>query len=88
MDDIIDIDIMDYNNGNSSHGGGLELLMNEKVKESRYFNTSGLDDITNVDNEFNDLSSRNHVNNNNDNDYLFSKPRSELFNHTTLVIVN
>ena len=83
MDDIIDIDIMDYNNGNSSHGGGLELLMNEKVKESRYFNTSGLDDITNVDNEFNDLSSRNHVNNNNDNDYLFSKPRSELFNHTT-----
>ena len=66
MADIIDITELDFNddkfNGGfepktSSFGGGLELLMNNKVKDNgRPISDIDLDDLNNLENELNELS--------------------------------
>jgi hypothetical protein len=63
MDDIIEISELDLNDGDfgferksSNFGGGLELLMNDKIKESaRPSSDINLDDLNNLENELNNL---------------------------------
>jgi len=68
MADIIELSELDFNenfegNGNnewdkksSNFGGGLEFLMNDKIKEnSRQTSDINLDDLNNLENELNDL---------------------------------
>jgi hypothetical protein len=72
MDDVIELN--DFGNDMSfkkstNFGGGIELLMNDRVKDtSRKSSDIGLDDLTNLENELNDLS-----------DMSF-KPKSDVFN--------
>ena len=59
--EIIDISSLDVNGGlkSSNFGGGIELLMNTKVKEGSGGNLSSdidLEDLTTLENELNDLS--------------------------------
>lgn len=63
MSDIIEISEMDFNDDQgwdqktSNFGGGLELLMNDKIKDSgsRPSSDIDLDDLNNLENELNDL---------------------------------
>ena len=58
----------------TNFGGGLELLMNDKVKEnSKPTSDIDLEDINNLENELNDL-----VDDNYDNSF---KPKSDFFNN-------
>ena len=66
MNDIIEISHLDLNDndfsssnkGGSSFGGGLELLMNDKIKDGNNKRTSDidLDDLNNLENELNELA--------------------------------
>jgi hypothetical protein len=66
MDDIIEISELDLNDDNfmptkssrglGNFGGGLELLMNDKVKESKPTSDIDLEDLNNLENELNELS--------------------------------
>ena len=82
MADLMDITELDLNesdfgnNGgfskSTNFGGGLELLMNDKVKESRNPQSDiDLDDLNNLENELNDLV---------DDAPSSFKPRSDFFN--------
>jgi len=85
MADIMDITEIDLNdndfskNGNgygksTNFGGGLELLMNEKVKESNKLSSDiDLEDLNNLENELNDLVEDIPSNNS-------YKPKSDFFN--------
>jgi hypothetical protein len=60
MADLMDITELDFNDGgfgsSSNFGGGLELLMNDKVRESsRPTSDIDLDDLNKLENELNDL---------------------------------
>ena len=62
MADIIEISDLDFNdldNGSqlksSNFGGGIELLMNDKIKENKTNSDIHLDDLNNLENELNDL---------------------------------
>ena len=65
MDDIMELTELDFDSNSnfggsqtksSNFGGGLELLMNDKVKESnRPVSDINLDDLNNLENELNDL---------------------------------
>ena len=79
MSDILEITELDFNDNNgwenksSNFGGGLELLMNDKVKESSGPSSDiNLDDLNNLENELNTL-----VDDIPSNSY---KPKSDLFN--------
>jgi hypothetical protein len=67
MADIIELSEVDLNTGfdpidttnlnSSNFGGGLELLMNDKVKENNHSSSDvNLDDLNKLENELNDLS--------------------------------
>ena len=81
MSDMIEITELDFNNNDfgggfgksTNFGGGLELLMNDKVKESNNPTSDiELDDLNNLENELNDLV---------DNIPSTSfKPKSDFFN--------
>uniref|UniRef100_A0A6C0ERW7 Uncharacterized protein n=1 Tax=viral metagenome TaxID=1070528 RepID=A0A6C0ERW7_9ZZZZ len=83
MSDIIEISELDMNDDfggdwntpkkSTNFGGGLEFLMNDKIKESNRPNSDiDLEDLNNLENELNDL-----VDDNQSNSY---KPKSDLFN--------
>ena len=79
MSDILEITELDFNdndgwdNKSSNFGGGLELLMNDKIKEnSGHTSDINLDDLNNLENELNNL-----VDDIPSNSY---KPKSDLFN--------
>ena len=59
MDDIIEISELDYGTkqGGTNFGGGIELLMNDKVKDGSRSHSSdiNLDDLNNLENELNGL---------------------------------
>ena len=64
MDDIMELTELDFNSNDfggsqtksTNFGGGLELLMNDKVKESnRPVSDINLDDLNNLENELNNL---------------------------------
>jgi hypothetical protein len=86
MDDMIELSEINFNddsfsskNKHTNFGGGLELLMNDKVKDNKNksFRDSDihLDDLNNLENELNDLAERDIDIN------LSSKPKSDLFNN-------
>jgi hypothetical protein len=87
MSDIIEISELNFNdehwdNGTSmkstNFGGGLELLMNDKVKEnSKPTSDIDLDDLNNLENELNELVGENGG----DNSF---KPKSDFFNNPSL----
>jgi hypothetical protein len=63
MNDIIEISELNFNDDNfkpskgGNFGGGLELLMNDKVKDiSKGSSDIDLDDLNNLENELNDLA--------------------------------
>ena len=87
MDDIIDISTINLNDGSSDNwssnsrnnlkatnfGGGLELLMNDKKKESSSRNNDiELDDLNNLEDELNDLVENNEP--------MRFEARSDMFN--------
>jgi len=56
MDDIIEITDLDLNGNSSNFGGGLELLMNDKVKDgNKPTSEIELEDLNNLENELNNL---------------------------------
>ena len=79
MSDILELTDLDFNDNNngfgksSNFGGGLELLMNDKVKEGKTPKSDiDLDDLNNLENELNELVD----------DFPSSssfKPKSDLF---------
>jgi hypothetical protein len=76
MADLMDITELDFNDGgfgsSSNFGGGLELLMNDKVRESsRPTSDIDLDDLNKLENELNDLVD--------DNPSTGFAPKSDLF---------
>jgi hypothetical protein len=80
MSDIIELSEIDFNDMNTgsmkstNFGGGLELLMNDKIKESTRQNSDiDLDDLNNLENELNNLVD--------DMPTESFKPKSELFNN-------
>jgi hypothetical protein len=80
MSDIIELSELDFNDMNTgslkstNFGGGLELLMNDKVKENTRQNSDiDLDDLNNLENELNNLVD--------DMPTESFKPKSELFNN-------
>ena len=86
MADIMEITELDFNDNDfgsssggfgksSNFGGGLELLMNDKVKESsRPTSDINLDDLNNLENELNDLVDDMPTNSFKPKSDFFSKP--------------
>ena len=62
MNDIIEISELDLDNNNfkeiktSNFGGGLELLMNDRIKDVKPTSDIDLDDLNNLENELNELA--------------------------------
>ena len=86
MNDIIEISSLDLDNNfdfgsapkSSNFGSGIELLMNDKVKDSnRPTSDIDLDDLNNLENELNDLAG-------DDIPYSSFKPKSDLFDSDSL----
>ena len=79
MDDIIELSTLDLDNNisfgsapkSTNFGGGIELLMNDKIKDNKPTSDIDLDDLNNLENELNDLAG--------DNSYSSFKPKSDLF---------
>jgi len=87
MADIIEITDLDDNSfslndnfsKNSNFGGGLELLMNDKVKQNgKPISDIELEDLNNLENELNNLVDE--IPNNN-----YSKPKSDLFSMPNII---
>ena len=81
MDDIIELSSLDLDNNfnfgstpkSSNFGSGIELLMNDKVKDNKPKSDIDLEDLNNLENELNDLAG--------DSSYSSSpfKSKSDLF---------
>jgi hypothetical protein len=76
-DDIIELTDLDFNDKPSNFGGGLELLMNDKVKETGNPKSDiDLEDLNNLENELNNLvDNTSHTSFNPASD-MFSSPSS------------
>jgi hypothetical protein len=84
MADIIELTELDFENDNSKNqgghgrsinfGGGLELLMNDRIKENKSSASNDIDmeDLSRLENELNDLSDSNETGS--------YKPKSDFFN--------
>lgn len=77
MGDILELTELDFDNNSggfgksSNFGGGLELLMNDKIKDSKKITSDiNLEDLNNLENELNDLS---------DMETSSFRPNSDLF---------
>jgi hypothetical protein len=81
MNDIIEISSLDLNDNfdfgsapkSSNFGSGIELLMNDKMKDAKPTSDIDLDDLNNLENELNDLAG------DNDNSYSSFRQKSDLF---------
>jgi len=79
MDDIIELSTLDLDNNisfgsaprSTNFGGGIELLMNDKIKDNKPTSDIDLEDLNNLENELNDLAG--------DSSYSSFKPKSDLF---------
>ena len=84
MIEITELDFDDNASGNkggfgksTNFGGGLELLMNDRIKDSkRPTSDIDLDDLNNLENELNDLSDANEGGS--------YKPKSDFFNNPSV----
>ena len=84
MDDIIELSSLDLDNNfnfgstpkSSNFGSGIELLMNDKVKDNKPKSDIDLEDLNNLENELNDLAG--------DSSYSSSpfKSKSDLFSNS------
>ena len=81
MDDIIELSSLDLDNSfnfesapkSTNFGSGIELLMNDKIKDNNKPTSDiDLDDLNNLENELNDLAG-------DDIPYSSFKPKSDLF---------
>lgn len=83
MADIIELTELDFDNDNSKNqsgpgrsinfGGGLELLMNDRIKENKSSsNDINMEDLSRLESELNDLSDSNETGS--------YKPKSDFFN--------
>ena len=80
MDDIIELSSLDLDNNisfssapkSSNFGSGIELLMNDKIKDNKPTSDIDLDDLNNLENELNDLAG-------DSTSYSSFKPKSDLF---------
>jgi hypothetical protein len=76
--DIIEISSIDLNDSgfssqkSSNFGGGLEFLMNDKIKDSKPSSDIDLTDLNNLENELNDLAGASDT-------FSSFKPKSDLF---------
>jgi hypothetical protein len=77
MGDMLELTELDFDDNSggfgksSNFGGGLELLMNDKIKDSKKISSDiNLDDLNNLENELNDLA---------DVSTSSFKPNSDLF---------
>jgi len=81
MNDIIELSSLDLNDNfdfgsapkSSNFGSGIELLMNDKMKDAKPTSDIDLDDLNNLENELNDLAG------DNDNSYSSFRQKSDLF---------
>jgi hypothetical protein len=82
MNDIIEISELDLNDNfdsswsapkSSNFGSGIELLMNDKIKDAKPRSDIDLDDLNNLENELNDLAG------DNDTSYSSFRQKSDLF---------
>ena len=87
MDGIIEVNEIDLNNSHS--GGGLEFLMNDKVKtdggNKNIYNSGGLDDIDNLEFELKELSDLPGLDTSVDDTHTF---KSDLFSKSADPISN
>jgi len=80
MNDIIELSSLDLDNNfdfgsapkSSNFGSGIELLMNDKMKDNKPTSDIDLDDLNNLENELNDLAGDSTP-------YSSFKPKSDLF---------
>ena len=80
MDDIIELSTLDLGNDfnfesapkSTNFGSGIELLMNDKIKDNKPSSDIDLDDLNNLENELNDLAGDSTP-------YSSFKPKSDLF---------
>jgi len=80
MDDIIELSTLDLDNDfnfesapkSTNFGSGIELLMNDKIKDNKPSSDIDLDDLNNLENELNDLAGDSTP-------YSSFKPKSDLF---------
>lgn len=80
MDDIIELSSLDLDNSfnfesapkSTNFGSGIELLMNDKIKDNKPTSDIDLDDLNNLENELNDLAG-------DSTSYSSFKPKSDLF---------
>lgn len=80
MNDIIEISSLDLNDNfdswsapkSTNFGSGIELLMNDKVKDSKLTSDIDLEDLNNLENELNDLAG-------DDTSYSSFRQKSDLF---------
>ena len=91
MSDILEITELDFNENNSfdnkssNFGGGLELLMNDKIKENNNPSSDiNLDELNNLENELNNLVDDIPSNSYRPKSDFFSKP-SVSFNEDTSI---
>ena len=83
MDDIIELSTLDLDNNisfgstprSSNFGSGIELLMNDKIKDKPSSDID-LDDLNNLENELNDLAG-------DTSSYSSFKPKSDLFGESS-----
>jgi hypothetical protein len=80
MNDIIELSSLDLDNSfnfesapkSTNFGSGIELLMNDKIKDNKPTSDIDLDDLNNLENELNDLAG-------DSTSYSSFKPKSDLF---------
>ena len=78
MSEILELTELDFSepqNQTTNFGGGLELLMNDKIKENKITSDINLDDLNNLENELNDLVG---------NEYDSYKPKSDIFSNPSV----
>jgi hypothetical protein len=92
MSDILEITELDFNDNSwgetksANFGGGLELLMNDKIKENSHSSSDiNLDDLNNLENELNNLVDDTPTNSYKPKSDLFTKPSVSFSDETSSI---
>ena len=89
MDNITELTDLDLGGKSSNFGGGLELLMNNNIKENK---SGGIDvnfeDLNNLENELNDLSDDHPTNSYKSKSDIFSNSHNVSFDETSNIKLN
>jgi hypothetical protein len=81
MADLIEITELPSSNSKPIFGSGIELLMNDKVKDKKSSDNSNihLDDLNNLENELNELVLDDNTNSNTSSSFSKFIPKSDMF---------